>query len=276
MDKRKNDMGSILKGTWFVSLCHLFSLLDAIGDLTEDTTKTKRKTKTSNKIPKPKPKPRTNPSLTFDPLKSPPGTSNPTSTSTDPLRRFPAADSTNKTDELIKNITELFEEFGNESEGLGIKGQNEGDDSTESILKLMNGDSNTQSNEFSPFGLDGELSENDLSHVFIQSIMKKILAKETLYEPMKDLCEKYESWLQSDEVRSLCEEEINRNKKLYSNMKELIHVYETDPENTEKLTQLFENSKQYGSPPDAIYESLTKDIAQDLDDESGLSSCFQQ
>lgn len=129
-----------------------------------------------------------------------------------------------------------------ESEGLGVKTESGGgDDLTESILQSMNHDSNLQSDSLNPFGTEGELLDNDLSHVFIQSIMKKILAKETLYEPMKDLCEKYEAWLQSDEVESLCEEEVTRNKKLYSNMKELIRVYETDPDNTERLTQLFEN-----------------------------------
>lgn len=82
--------------------------------------------------------------------------------------------------------------------------------------------------------------------------------------------------MQSDAAKEIALEELDRHKSLHSSITELIHVYETDPDNMPRLMELFEKSQSFGSPPEAVYESLVENADAVVDDPEGLPRCFQQ
>lgn len=82
--------------------------------------------------------------------------------------------------------------------------------------------------------------------------------------------------MESDEAKNSNPEELRRHQNLLRSIQELIHVYETDPENMPKLMELFEKSQSYGAPPESVYESLAENTEGALDDQEGLPQCFQQ
>ncbi|VAI59253.1 unnamed protein product [Triticum turgidum subsp. durum] len=94
----------------------------------------------------------------------------------------------------------------------------------------------------------------------VETMMKQLLSKEILYEPMKDIVEKYPKWLE-DNKSKISKEEYER----YSNQLELMlklnEVYEHEPENMSKVFEIMQNMQECGQPP----SDLVQDIVPDLD-----------
>ena len=84
-------------------------------------------------------------------------------------------------------------------------------------------------------------------------------------------------WLSSDAADSITAEERQRHEDLIASLEELIHVYDTDPDNMPRIMALFAKSQSLGSPPEAVYESLTDYDASNGDDPNKeIPQCFQQ
>lgn len=94
----------------------------------------------------------------------------------------------------------------------------------------------------------------------VEKMMKQLLSKEILHEPMKDIVEKYPKWLE-DNKSKISKEEHER----YSNQLELMlklnDVYEHEPENMSKIFEIMQNMQECGQPP----SDLVQDIVPDLD-----------
>lgn len=89
--------------------------------------------------------------------------------------------------------------------------------------------------------------------------MQQLLSKEILYEPMKEIGERYPKWLE-DHKSSLSEEDYKR----YSHQYELIHelngVYDSDPGNFTKIVELMQKMQECGHPPNDIVKELAPDF----------------
>jgi peroxin-19 len=94
----------------------------------------------------------------------------------------------------------------------------------------------------------------------VETMMKQLLSKEILHEPMKDIVEKYPQWLE-DNKSKISKEDFER----YSNQLELMlklnEVYEHEPENMSKIFEIMQNMQECGQPP----SDLVQDIVPDLD-----------
>lgn len=71
----------------------------------------------------------------------------------------------------------------------------------------------------------------------MSGMMKQLLSKEIMYEPIKEITEKYPEWL-ADNEKKLKPEEYEKYGKQYQYMQKIVAVFETEPDNFDRLTTL--------------------------------------
>jgi len=104
---------------------------------------------------------------------------------------------------------------------------------------------------------------NDFDSI-VDGMMKQLLAKELMYEPMKSVCDKFPEWL-ADAKERLSEEDYNRYGHQYQYFQRIVAVYETDPDNFSRLLELMQDIQEYGQPP----AEIIKELAPGLDFDGG-------
>lgn len=104
-----------------------------------------------------------------------------------------------------------------------------------------------------------ELTGSHELESMMETMMQQILSKEVLHEPMKEIEENYQKWLQ-DNKSKLNKEEHNR----YFNQHELINdlnaIYESEPGNVNKIAELMQKLQESGQPPNDIVKELAPDF----------------
>ncbi|KAE8708311.1 Peroxisome bioproteinsis protein 19-2 [Hibiscus syriacus] len=108
------------------------------------------------------------------------------------------------------------------------------------------------------FAVDAMMDDLDMESI-VETMMKQLLSKEILREPMKEIGERYPQWLEEHKA-SLSKEDYER----YSNQCELIMelngVYENDPTNFTRIFDLMQNMQDCGQPPNDILQQLAPDF----------------
>ena len=120
--------------------------------------------------------------------------------------------------------------------------------------------------------LDAEEQEEVVGQV-VNGMMKQLLSKEFMYEPMKDICNQFPTWLAENKSK-LNEKEYERYGKQYQYFQKIVHVYEHEYDDNDdgngtmaRLAELMHDVQEFGQPP----KELIKTLAPDLDfDESGM------
>jgi peroxin-19 len=119
---------------------------------------------------------------------------------------------------------------------------------------------------------DNDLPENFNADAFMDGMMEQLLSKDLMYEPMKQVAEKFPDWLEKNKEQLTPQEWEQRNRQ-YKCFQELVAVYETSNDgensknNTPRLMELMQQVQEYGQPP----MEIVTEIAPDLElDEEGL------
>lgn len=108
---------------------------------------------------------------------------------------------------------------------------------------------------------DDDDDENDdeeddpLSSALVESIMRQLLSKDVLYEPMKEIGEQYPPWL-SKNKDALEPDEYGRYEKQYVYVQKICGLYENDPDNYSGLMCLLQEMQQCGQPPQEIIDQV--------------------
>jgi len=100
-----------------------------------------------------------------------------------------------------------------------------------------------------------KLGEKEDFSTIVDGMMRQLLGKELMYEPMKQVCEKYPEWL-AVQVDSLPKEEYERYGTQYQYFQRIVAVYETEPDNFPRIMELMHDVQQYGQPPAEIIKEL--------------------
>eukprot|EP01083_Nonionella_stella_P205732 748912_1 len=98
----------------------------------------------------------------------------------------------------------------------------------------------------------------------VNGMMKQLLSKEFMYEPMRDICKRFPSWL-SEHKESLSKDDYERYGKQYQYFQRIVYLYENDPDNSERLTELMNDLQEYGQPPPDLVSELAPDLEFDDD-----------
>eukprot|EP00544_Gedaniella_sp_CCMP2646_P009073 CAMPEP_0202498302 /NCGR_PEP_ID=MMETSP1361-20130828/25489_1 /ASSEMBLY_ACC=CAM_ASM_000849 /TAXON_ID=210615 /ORGANISM="Staurosira complex sp., Strain CCMP2646" /LENGTH=319 /DNA_ID=CAMNT_0049130137 /DNA_START=15 /DNA_END=974 /DNA_ORIENTATION=+ len=100
----------------------------------------------------------------------------------------------------------------------------------------------------------------------LDGMMQQLVSKDIMYEPMKQVTDRFPSWLEENKD-NLSEEEFQNRSKQYKCFQKLVEVYESEPANVKKLMKLMQDVQEYGQPP----PDIIKEIAPGLDlDEEGV------
>lgn len=100
-------------------------------------------------------------------------------------------------------------------------------------------------------------SENDPDvNTIVELVMQKMLSKEMLYEPMKEICSKYPGWFENHACK-LEPQEVERYKQQHHYIQQIIGVYERDPQNYRELMRLMQEVQSCGQPPQEIIDEVT-------------------
>ena len=100
-----------------------------------------------------------------------------------------------------------------------------------------------------------QMSEREDFNTVVEDMMKQLLSKQIMYGPIKEICGKFPEWLAENE-KKLSKEDYERYGKQYQYMQRICAVYETTPENFERITELMQDMQEYGKPPAEIVKEL--------------------
>lgn len=101
-------------------------------------------------------------------------------------------------------------------------------------------------------------NKND-SNIVVDNVMKQLLDKDLMYEPMREVCTRFPAYLAENKER-LSREEYTRYGKQYQYFQKIVHVYETEPGNFDRLMELMQDIQEYGQPPAEIIKELAPDL----------------
>ncbi|CAI5722774.1 unnamed protein product [Peronospora effusa] len=111
-----------------------------------------------------------------------------------------------------------------------------------------------------------EMGEKNDFQDLVDGMMQQLLSKDVMYDPMKQICERYPEWL--DEKKPLLSKgDYERYGKQYQYFQQIVAMYESEPDNYARLSELMQEMQETGQPPSEI----VKDLAPGLQfDEEGM------
>mmetsp|Transcript_26162 Transcript_26162/g.38725 ORF Transcript_26162/g.38725 Transcript_26162/m.38725 type:complete len:297 (-) Transcript_26162:1121-2011(-) len=160
--------------------------------------------------------------------------------------------------EMNDTVSQLLKELSKTEDFDESAFQNFGDEMTEEMqkdweekMKKAGGGSFTNEDE-------------DAMGNVADGMMKQLLSKEFMYEPMKDITERFPKWL-AENKEKLSPEEYEKYGKQYQYFQRILHLYDYDPDNTARLTELMNDLQEFGQPPADIVNELAPDLEFDAD-----------
>ncbi|GAB9462736.1 Peroxisome chaperone and import receptor [Globisporangium polare] len=98
----------------------------------------------------------------------------------------------------------------------------------------------------------------------VDGMMQQLLSKDVMYDPMLQICERYPEWL-AEKESLLSKEDYERYGKQYQYFQQIIAVYESEPDNFARLSELMQEMQETGQPPSEIVKDLAPGLQ--FDDE---------
>eukprot|EP01123_Difflugia_compressa_P000165 TRINITY_DN1026_c0_g1_i1.p1 TRINITY_DN1026_c0_g1~~TRINITY_DN1026_c0_g1_i1.p1 ORF type:complete len:237 (-),score=66.57 TRINITY_DN1026_c0_g1_i1:79-789(-) len=94
----------------------------------------------------------------------------------------------------------------------------------------------------------------------VQGMMKQLLAKEVLYEPMKEMRDKYPQWLKENRQK-MAPAEYTKYLRQYNHIEEILFTYDKEgDEGFEKVLKLMREMQECGHVPSEIVKQLAPDV----------------
>ncbi|KIK62347.1 hypothetical protein GYMLUDRAFT_41763 [Collybiopsis luxurians FD-317 M1] len=133
---------------------------------------------------------------------------------------------------------------------------------TESIQSLLN--------SLKDLGLDGEGNEEDEAELagFLENMMGQLMGKEVLYEPLKELNDKFPTYL-ANPPSDLSPTDKTRYEKQYEYVGKIMKIFEdpgydeNDQETGAKVAELMGEMQNYGAPPESIMGPMPPELGPD-------------
>jgi len=105
-----------------------------------------------------------------------------------------------------------------------------------------------------------DLDNNSGYQGLVQGMMKQLLSKEVLYEPMKEMRDKYPSWLR-DNKEKMQRPEWEKYCMQLQHIEEILQVYDNEgDQGFEKILKLMREMQECGHVPTDIVKQLAPDV----------------
>ena len=99
------------------------------------------------------------------------------------------------------------------------------------------------------------LGEKEDYQEVVDGVMRQLLSKDLMWEPTKQICEKFPEWLALHK-KNLGDAEYENYGKQYQAFQKILAVYETEPDNFPRLMELMFDMQAFGQPPADIITDL--------------------
>jgi len=106
------------------------------------------------------------------------------------------------------------------------------------------------------------------------SLMHHLLSKEVLYQPMKDIGERYPAWLSAHRC-TLSEEDISRYEEQSRQIQKILVLYEENAEDYQQLFEAMQQMQSCGQPPMDIVNDLVPGLSYDESGAAETTCCVQ-
>jgi len=100
-----------------------------------------------------------------------------------------------------------------------------------------------------------EMGSADGFSELMEGMVRQMLSKDVMYGPIKKVVEKYPEWL-ADNEEKLPKDEYERYGNQYQYYQRIVEVYETEPDNFARISELFQEMQEFGQPPVEIVKDL--------------------
>ncbi|KAJ7568140.1 hypothetical protein O6H91_01G020500 [Diphasiastrum complanatum] len=138
--------------------------------------------------------------------------------------------------QLVENLVKQFEDLGGSQVCAGTH------------------ESATRTRIRSLLGLRTDLSLKDMQSI-MDTMMRQLLSKDILHEPMKEIGERYPEWLEVNKSK-LSHEDFVRYSRQHQFIVQLCKVYDTTPDDFQKIVDLMHSMQDCGQPPSDIVREL--------------------
>ena len=102
------------------------------------------------------------------------------------------------------------------------------------------------------------------SNTVVDNVMKQLLDRDIMYEPMKEVCTRFPIFF-AEHKDELSKEEYTRYGTQYQYFQRIVRVYETEPNNFDRLMELMQDIQEYGQPPAEIIKELAPELEFDAE-----------
>ena len=213
-------------------------------------------------------------------------TTAPTSSKTKKTKNKSNGNSTSQQNQnMEETMSKLFEQL---SQNMGCDGENNNnigfddfdaanfDGLGEEFMKNMAKEWESTMNG----GSNGGEDQEEVVGQVVDGMMKQLLSKEFMYEPMKDICDEFPQWLAENKSK-LDEKDYQKYGTQYQYFQRIVHIYENDPDNVDRLTELMHDIQEYGQPPPELVKKLAPELEFDQDgmpkmDSTGLGPMMNE
>eukprot|EP00897_Mesotaenium_endlicherianum_P003096 jgi/Mesen1/2814/ME000172S01963 len=93
----------------------------------------------------------------------------------------------------------------------------------------------------------------------MDTMMRQLLSKDVLHEPMREIGSQYPAWLAANAAR-LPPAELERYSRQEQHIRELCRVYDETPEDFAHIVELMQRMQECGQPPADIVRELTPGV----------------
>lgn len=93
----------------------------------------------------------------------------------------------------------------------------------------------------------------------MDNMMRQLLSKEVLHEPMQEIGDRYPLWLEANRS-SLSQEDFDRYTQQHKYIRDLCRVYESTPNDFEQIVDLMQQMQKCGQPPADIIKELAPGV----------------
>jgi peroxin-19 len=100
-----------------------------------------------------------------------------------------------------------------------------------------------------------KLGEKEDFQDIMDGMMRQLLSKDVMYDPMKQITGKFPEWLAEHED-TLPAEDYERYGRMYQYFQKIVAVYESEPNNHQRLMELMQDMQECGQPPAEIVKEL--------------------
>ncbi|KAF0706492.1 hypothetical protein AaE_014084 [Aphanomyces astaci] len=93
-----------------------------------------------------------------------------------------------------------------------------------------------------------QMGEKNDFQGLVDGMMQQLLSRDVMYDPMKQICDKYPEWLAEKEPH-LSKQDYERYGKQYQYFQQILAVYENEPDNYARLSELMQEVNDSSSIP---------------------------